>query len=86
MKKFADGHPVYTYSGDSKAGQAWGEGLNLNGKLWYAISPSGVAMTASKVAARPQAAGAPAAAGERRRGAPSPQERSTRHRRRSRPR
>ena len=43
-----DGHPVYTYSGDSKAGQVWGEGLKLNGKLWYAISPSGIAMTASK--------------------------------------
>ena len=42
------GHPVYMYSGDSKAGQVWGEGLRLNGKLWYAISPSGVAMTASK--------------------------------------
>jgi len=43
-----DGHPVYTYSGDSKAGQVWGEGLKLDGNLWYAISPSGVAMTASK--------------------------------------
>ena len=43
-----DGHPVYTYSGDSKAGQAWGEGLKRSGKLWYAISPSGIAMTASK--------------------------------------
>ena len=42
------GHPVYTYSGDSKAGQVWGQGLKLNGKLWYAISPSGIAMTASK--------------------------------------
>ena len=43
-----NGHPVYTYSGDSKAGQVWGEGLKRNGKLWSAISPSGVAMTASK--------------------------------------
>ncbi len=43
-----NGHPVYTYSDDSKAGQVWGEGLKRSGKLWYAISPSGVATTASK--------------------------------------
>ena len=33
--------PLYTYSGDSAAGQAKGEGLNLEGGKWYVISPSG---------------------------------------------
>ncbi len=42
-----DGHPLYTFAGDSKAGQTNGEGIVLNGKKWYAVSPSGSAMTAS---------------------------------------
>jgi predicted lipoprotein with Yx(FWY)xxD motif len=33
--------PLYTYSGDSAAGQAKGEGQNLNGGKWYVISPKG---------------------------------------------
>jgi predicted lipoprotein with Yx(FWY)xxD motif len=33
--------PLYTYTGDSGAGTASGEGKNLNGGLWYVISPSG---------------------------------------------
>jgi predicted lipoprotein with Yx(FWY)xxD motif len=41
-------HPLYTFSGDSRAGQVNGEGLKLNGKFWYAVSPSGKAMIASK--------------------------------------
>jgi predicted lipoprotein with Yx(FWY)xxD motif len=36
-----DGHPLYTYSGDSAAGQTNGNGLNLSGGLWYAMTPSG---------------------------------------------
>jgi predicted lipoprotein with Yx(FWY)xxD motif len=42
-----DGHPLYTFVGDTKAGQTTGEGLVLSGKKWYAVSPSGAAMTAS---------------------------------------
>jgi predicted lipoprotein with Yx(FWY)xxD motif len=34
--------PLYTYSGDSGAGQAHGEAQNLNGGKWYVISPKGV--------------------------------------------
>ena len=30
-----DGHPLYTYIGDSAAGQANGNNLNLNGGFWY---------------------------------------------------
>lgn len=33
--------PLYTYSGDSGAGQAKGEGQNLNGGKWYVISAKG---------------------------------------------
>ena len=34
--------PLYTYSGDSAAGQAKGQAKNLNGGKWYVISPKGV--------------------------------------------
>lgn len=33
--------PLYTYIGDSKPGQATGQGKKLNGGLWYVLSPSG---------------------------------------------
>ena len=33
--------PLYTYSGDSGAGQANGWGTNLNGGKWYVISAAG---------------------------------------------
>jgi predicted lipoprotein with Yx(FWY)xxD motif len=33
--------PLYTYAGDSAAGQANGENLNQNGGKWYVISPKG---------------------------------------------
>jgi predicted lipoprotein with Yx(FWY)xxD motif len=36
-----DGHPLYTYIGDSGPGQANGNRLNLNGGLWYEVTPSG---------------------------------------------
>jgi predicted lipoprotein with Yx(FWY)xxD motif len=32
-----NGHPLYTYVGDSAPGQAHGNGLNLNGGLWYVV-------------------------------------------------
>jgi predicted lipoprotein with Yx(FWY)xxD motif len=35
------GHPVYTFSGDSAAGQTNGQGLTLNGGLWTVVLPSG---------------------------------------------
>ncbi len=34
-----DGHPLYTYVGDTAAGQADGNRLNLNGGLWYEVTP-----------------------------------------------
>ena len=36
-----NGHPLYTYAGDTGAGQANGNRLNLNGGLWYEVTPSG---------------------------------------------
>ena len=36
-----NGHPLYTYVGDSGAGQANGNNLNLNGGLWHEVTVSG---------------------------------------------
>jgi predicted lipoprotein with Yx(FWY)xxD motif len=36
-----DGHPLYTYVGDSGPGQAHGNNLNLNGGLWHEVLVSG---------------------------------------------
>ena len=38
-----DGHPLYTYAGDSAPGQNRGNGMNLSGGLWYEATPSGSA-------------------------------------------
>jgi predicted lipoprotein with Yx(FWY)xxD motif len=39
-----NGHPLYTYVGDSAAGKMRGEGLNLSGGLWWVVSPAGKAV------------------------------------------
>jgi len=36
-----NGHPLYLFSGDMKAGDTNGEGVNAFGGLWYAVSPAG---------------------------------------------
>jgi predicted lipoprotein with Yx(FWY)xxD motif len=36
-----DGHPLYTYVGDTSAGTANGNGKNLSGGLWWAMTPTG---------------------------------------------
>jgi predicted lipoprotein with Yx(FWY)xxD motif len=38
-----DGHPLYTFAGDTAPGQAKGNGLNVNGGLWHEITTSGTA-------------------------------------------
>ena len=38
-----NGHPVYTYIGDSKPGDVNGQGLTNFGAAWFALSPSGSA-------------------------------------------
>jgi len=35
------GHPVYTFAGDSAAGQTNGQGKVLDGGLWTVVSPAG---------------------------------------------
>jgi predicted lipoprotein with Yx(FWY)xxD motif len=39
------GWPLYTYVPDTAPGQATGQALNLNGGLWYVISPAGKLIT-----------------------------------------
>jgi predicted lipoprotein with Yx(FWY)xxD motif len=36
-----DGHPLYTYAGDSGPGQAKGNGLNVSGGVWWEMTVSG---------------------------------------------
>jgi predicted lipoprotein with Yx(FWY)xxD motif len=42
-----DGHPLYTFAGDTAAGQNKGNGLNVNGGLWHEITTSGTAAAGS---------------------------------------
>src|SRR5262245_9028203 len=35
------GHPLYTYSGDQKAGDTNGQGVSAFGARWYAVTASG---------------------------------------------
>src|SRR5215469_18432133 len=45
------GHPLYTYAGDSSAGVVTGNGKNLSGGFWWAMTPSG---SKPKAGAAPQ--------------------------------
>jgi len=42
-----NGHPLYTYAGDTGPGTILGNGLNISGGLWWAMSPSGAKLTAA---------------------------------------
>ena len=42
-----NGHPLYTYSGDKKAGNTNGQGVNAFGGLWYVLSPTGNEITST---------------------------------------
>jgi predicted lipoprotein with Yx(FWY)xxD motif len=42
-----DGHPLYTFAGDTAPGQAQGNGLNAAGGLWHEITTSGSAPAGS---------------------------------------
>ena len=41
-----DGHPLYTYVADTSAGMTSGNGKNLSGGLWWAMTPSGSKLAA----------------------------------------
>jgi predicted lipoprotein with Yx(FWY)xxD motif len=43
----ANGHPLYTYAGDSGPGQATGQGITSFGGAWWVLSPSGTPITGS---------------------------------------
>jgi predicted lipoprotein with Yx(FWY)xxD motif len=46
-----DGHPLYTFAGDTAPGQAKGNGLNAAGGLWHEITTSGTAAAAAPAGA-----------------------------------
>ena len=54
MQATYDGHPLYTYAGDTAPGQAKGNGLNASGGLWYEMTVSG-ATPAAGAGASPSA-------------------------------
>jgi predicted lipoprotein with Yx(FWY)xxD motif len=41
------GHPLYTYTADTKPGQANGNGINASGGVWHEVTVSGSAAPAS---------------------------------------
>jgi predicted lipoprotein with Yx(FWY)xxD motif len=45
-----DGHPLYTYAGDTAAGQVNGNDVKASGGLWWAVTPSGATLQASPAA------------------------------------
>ena len=42
-----NGHPVYTFQGDKKAGDTTGQGVNAFGGQWFALSGTGNDVTGS---------------------------------------
>jgi len=55
-----DGHPLYTYAGDTAPGQAKGNGLNASGGLWYEMTVSGATPAAGAGASASASASASA--------------------------
>jgi predicted lipoprotein with Yx(FWY)xxD motif len=55
-----NGHLLYRYGGDTAAGQATGNGINLNGGVWYAATPS---LTPGSAGSAPASASASASGG-----------------------
>jgi predicted lipoprotein with Yx(FWY)xxD motif len=46
-----NGHPLYTFEGDSTAGDANGQGKNAFGARWYVVSPAGTQITTTATTA-----------------------------------
>jgi predicted lipoprotein with Yx(FWY)xxD motif len=42
-----NGHPLYTYTGDTAPGQNHGNGLNVSGGVWHEVTVSGAAPATS---------------------------------------
>lgn len=45
------GHPLYYFAQDTSPGETKGQGLNLNGGLWWAVSPGGTSITTTSTTA-----------------------------------
>jgi predicted lipoprotein with Yx(FWY)xxD motif len=43
-----NGHPLYLFAGDSRAGDTNGQGISAFGARWYVLSPAGNQVTASE--------------------------------------
>ena len=52
-----DGHPLYTYAADTAPGQIKGNGLNVSGGLWWAMTPSGAKLGAAAKASTSSSGG-----------------------------
>jgi len=52
-----DGHPLYTYVGDTAPGQIKGNGQNLSGGLWWAGTPSGAKLAAASASSSSSSSG-----------------------------
>jgi len=57
MQATYNGHPLYTYAGDTAPGQNNGNHLNASGGLWYEVTVTGSAAPAASAAATHSAAG-----------------------------
>jgi len=45
-----EGHPLYTYAGDTAVGMISGNGINAQGGLWWAMTPAGTQLGAAGAA------------------------------------
>ena len=43
MQAVYNGHPLYTYTGDTGPGQNHGNGINASGGVWHEVAVSGAA-------------------------------------------
>jgi predicted lipoprotein with Yx(FWY)xxD motif len=43
-----NGHPLYTYKGDTAPGDTKGQGVDSDGGLWYLVAPNGSPITTAK--------------------------------------
>ena len=48
-----NGHPLYYYKEDTAPNDIKGQGLNINGGLWYVVDPSGNPLTSLAAAGGP---------------------------------
>jgi predicted lipoprotein with Yx(FWY)xxD motif len=52
-----NGHPLYTYAGDTAPGQDKGNGLNVSGGLWYTVAVTGSAAPPASSSAKSNSGG-----------------------------